>query len=118
MGLEGLPETPARFTVITGEEERVEQTIESFFGGILDFLGYNHRARTAFVKIEAYTLGVEHPGHLQPTDDRITLLIARDITLASVLARRNEFNWIEVLSACYLTSNEMVDRLRDGLVVQ
>lgn len=111
--VEGLPEPFEPFTVITGEEVMIQEKIDLFFRGILDFLGYDERARKAFVNIEIRNLAFNGP-QVRASDDMIHWLIIGNYCVASVINRRDEFNYVEVLSACYLTP-ERVKRLREGI---
>lgn len=106
-----LPKAPEPFIIITGKDDVIQQKIDSFFQQIVDFLGYSGRAAKAFIERKTQTLGIEEPTCFRPSDDRITLLLVYDHAVASVLERRNNNNYIEVLSACYLTP-ERVKHLR------
>lgn len=116
MTVEGYPKPPDQFTVNTGEEHIIEEEKNRFFNAVLDYVGYDQRARECFAEIRPMVLHrYDSHGQLRPTDDRITMLIMKDKITASVLERRNDANWIEVAFACYLTP-EIVRKLREGLV--
>lgn len=112
---EGYPNPPDRFIVNTGEGGIIEKEKIRFFEELLDFLGYDQRARGAFAEIIPMMLHrYDSSGQVRPTDDRITLLIIRDHITASVLERRNGLNWLEVAFASYLNP-EVIQKLKQGL---
>lgn len=99
-----LPKPRKKFIVNTGDTETVENEINRFFDSVLDTLGFDDKARTAFVERDSFVLHrTDKHGSMLPTDNRITLLIARGVVVASILERRNDFNFIEVAGASYLT---------------
>ena len=114
MSVERLPRAPNLFTVNVDEVERVKEVIEQFFGNVLDFLEYNPKARKYFTKIESMVLqGLDQQNRPFPTDDLITLLIVKDYIAASVLEKRDERNFVQVVSACYLTPEIVKDLKKD-----
>ena len=117
MTLEGYPNPPDQFAVITGEEHFIEEEKNNFFEAVLDYVGYDQKARESFAEILPMILHrYDNHGQVRPTDDRVTLLIIRDRVVASVLERRNDANWVEAAFACYLKP-EIVGKLRKGLRV-
>ena len=107
---EELPAIPETFIIDPSEAVTIQMRIESFFLGIVDFIGYDQNTRDDFVKIKSHEL---HTSTTE-TDDRIASLIARDRLIASVYARRTDFNFVEVSFALYLTP-ELVSLLRQGI---
>ncbi len=105
-----LPKVPDPFTVITGMQELINQRRDEFFNEVLDYLGYDTKARETFTSIEDRNAAYEGTP-LRPTDDRITWLIAQHYVVASVLERRNDLNNVEVLFSLYLT-RQRIDQLR------
>ena len=116
MTLEGYPNPPDKFVVITGEEHFIEGKKNNFFEAVLDYVGYDQRARESFAEILPMVLHrYDNHGQVRPTDNRVTLLLIRDRMVASVIERRNDANWVEVAFACYLKP-EIVGKLRKGIV--
>lgn len=114
MSAERVPKIPALFTVNTGEGERIQEVIEEFFGNVLDYLEYSPRARRNFATIESMVLQrLDSQNRSFPTDDLITLLIVKDFVVASVVEKRDERNFIQVVSACYLTPETVKDLQKD-----
>jgi len=104
MSAERFPTAPDLFTVPTGEGEIIEVRIESFFDEILDYLGWSQEARKHFANRYSMELYSPSPTDTRsiPSNDRVTLLVLLDFTVASVLERRDDRNEIQVVSACYL----------------
>jgi hypothetical protein len=107
---------PESFIITTGEDEYINEKTNHFFESVLDVLSYNLAARKAFVEQRTQTLGIEEPNGFRPSDNKITLLIARDLTIASVLERRDDLNYIEVSFAHYLNKHR-VERLQQGFPI-
>ncbi|OGM03764.1 hypothetical protein A2112_02240 [Candidatus Woesebacteria bacterium GWA1_42_12] len=115
MTLEGSPKPPDGFVVNTGEGKTIEEVKNVFFDEILDFMGYNQKARVAFAEILPMELHrPDISGQVRLPSGRITLLILRDHITASVLERSNDFGDIEVVFANYLDP-EVIQKLRQGL---
>jgi len=112
MTAERFPTVPDLFTVATGERGIVEDSIESFFDEILDYLEWSQEARKYFANRYSMELYRSNPTDTRavPSNDRITLLVLQDIAVASVLERRDDRNEVQVASACYLTPR-VVDEL-------
>lgn len=114
MSAESFPRPPELFTVNTGEGERIQEAINIFFGEVLDYLEYNRKARESFTKIESRVLQrLDNHNRPFPTDDLLTLLIVRDYVAASVLEKRDERNFVQVVSACYLTPQIVKELKKD-----
>ncbi len=110
---ETLPKVPEPFTLNTGEGDS-QGVIDKFFGEVMDYLDYSQKAREIFVHIEAEILKRrDKQGHLLPTDDILTLLIVQNFVAASVLQWRDEQNYAQVLSACYLTPRVVTELKKD-----
>lgn len=92
---------PEPFTTIDGADPSIEQARTSFFDEVLEELEVNGEDRRAFCEITSYQLR-DFSGDTE-SDDRLSVLIVKDVVVASVLERRNERNQTEVFSASYLT---------------
>ena len=115
MSVEGFPRPPDRFIVNTGEGQVIEEEKIRFFEAVLDFVGYDLSAKEAFAEILPMVLHrYDSRGQVRPTDDSISLLIMKGRLAASLVERRNDFNYVEVSFACYLTP-ELVSQLRESL---
>lgn len=109
-----MPKTPDSFTVPTGFGEVIEEKKTEFFLGILDFIGYDQKARRVYARIESKGIYRENFEDVIETDDRITSLVVQGQLAATVLERRDEMNEIQAHFASYLTP-EMIQRLREEL---
>jgi hypothetical protein len=111
-----LPQVPEIYTITTGFDDVIAERADQFFNSILNFLGYNQRARMAFTERKEYFLMEERLGQLIEGEEKyIRLLIVKDFTAASVLSRRDELNRCQVASAHYLNPI-IVQILREGIV--
>ena len=119
MSAERFPTAPELFTVPTGEGGIIEDTIESFFDEILDYLGWGQEARTHFANRYSMELHSSGPTEAKsiPSNDRVTLLVLRDFTVASVLERRDDRNEIQVVSACYLNPGMVEELTKDEILL-
>ena len=115
MTAERFPTVPDLFTVATGEQGIVEDTINTFFDEILDYLRWRQDARKHFAYRYSMELYRSSPTDTRtvPSNDRITLLVLQDITVASVLERRDDRNEVQVASACYLTPSIVEELTKD-----
>lgn len=112
MSAERFPKPPELFTVNTGEGQKVQDVIQHFFGEVLDYLEYNQEAIELFTSIETRILQrQDEHGRPFQTDDLLTLLRVQDYITASVLESRDERNFVQVVSACYLTP-QIVEELK------
>jgi hypothetical protein len=106
-----LPRAPGSFTIAPDNSDLVQERIDTFFQAILDFLGYDQRAKEAFCDVEVKILhAFDKSGSFQPIDDRITSLRVMGSTVATVLEQRNDRNYIEARFAHYL-SYDIIARL-------
>lgn len=102
-----FPNPPEVYTINTGEEVDIEERKDRFFDEVINFIGYDLRARRTFCEVQAKELGT--------SNELANLLIVRDILVASVIARRDDLNFWQVASAHYLTEDIMT-QLREGIV--
>ncbi len=101
--LEELLKPRQIFIVNTGRQKVVEKERERFFNSVLGALGYSDEERAVFAEIRSLVLhSYDTQGQVLPTDDRITLLIARNCVVASILETRDDLNYVQVSPASYL----------------
>lgn len=79
----------------------------TFTHGLLDWLGLDQPARTAWARIETR----------EASGDELVVLTVCDRTVATVLVRRTEWNWCETSWATYLAPGT-VARVQEHLAVQ
>ncbi len=112
-----LPKPPEMFNVTTGgkEEEHIESAADAFFKLVKDAIskygGKDFSSDRSHVGLyrARHTDGKEL---VWPTDDNIRILTVNGIIIASVLDRRDDFNYHQVLSASILTS-ELVAKIAE-----
>lgn len=106
-----LPTVPPSVTVNTGDEEYPNQIKEDFFASILSFLGYDDHSSAHFTDREDRVLSIYDQISPIHTDDRITILTARHILVASVIYWRDSANYVCVVYAHYL-NERVIERAR------
>ena len=111
MKMVSLPTIPDPEIVITGGEECPNQIKDDFFASILSFLEYDENKAVHFTRREDRVLSVFDPVSPMQTNDWITMLIVQDVLVASVVYRRNDFNYVCVSYAHYLTER-VIERTR------
>lgn len=82
---------PTSFIVNTGEQEKVQKTIDDFFVETKEFIEGMYKVQEWQFHIKS---GEVAYNYMQVTDDRITYLEYRDMVLASVFETRTEFNHV------------------------
>ena len=103
--LEQLLKPRQIFTVNSSDVEYIENEINRFFNSVTQVLGYDDKAKEELVKRKSFVLRNQEDG--TETDDRITLLIARNTVVASVLVSKDKPNYVKVAGASYL-NKEMI----------
>ena len=86
-----------------GSEEK-QHRLDAFFGGVLDLLGYDQRARDVFCEVrsgEITKAGGDESRY--SADDRVTMLLVRGKVVATAVEIRDDFNFTQVLFAHYVT---------------
>ena len=86
-----IPKAPKPIVVMTGEQGKVQKTIDSFFSRTKNYVEKNYVVLPPSFEIKS---GNIYYG-LSPSNERITYLKYEDIVLASVLETRTEFNNIK-----------------------
>ena len=109
LDLPALPDVPESVTTLPDNLPEHEQTQTDFFLGIADALGYTSQEARRLCEIRPRSI-------LRSTDDGETNdllieLLVRDQTAASVLQIRTEFNYTQIMYACYVTDKNF-HRLR------
>lgn len=82
---------PTPFVVNTGEQEKVQKTIDDFFVETKEFIGGMYEVQEWQFQINSGEIAYHN---MVVTDDRITYLVYGDIVLASVFETRTEFNHV------------------------
>lgn len=106
-----LPTVPPSVTVNTGDEEYPNQIKEDFFVSVLSYLGYDDHSAACFTQREDRVLSIYDQISPIHTSDRITMLTANDILVASVIYWRNPANYVCVVYAHYL-NDRVIERAR------
>lgn len=112
------PDLPEPFVTSPDHVSEVEDFKEEFFQSVLEHLGYgfdskeSERARNVYCSIEYYTLHqYDSLEPVRPTDSKLVLLRVRERVVASVLQWRDDYNYIQVEPALYLTE-EVTEQVR------
>lgn len=95
-------ENPRRFISEPGSEEK-QQRQDNFFEEVLGMLGYDDHARATFCEIRSREIAKGDETDLHLTDDRITELLARGVTIAMIIEIRNDLNYTQVHLAHFIT---------------
>ena len=98
-----FPATPAPFTIAPDHAAEICRRIEEFFGEIIKYLQVGTAQLEYDAEIITRGLCFESPGAVNPTDDRLTLLVIQGHVVASVIDRRTATNYCQVTFASYLT---------------
>lgn len=106
-----FPTPPEFYTVSTGYDTEIFERRDEFFEKVLDYIGCTDRFRQVYVQIENRSLAIEYPVQNIFDGSYISNLVVYDIVAASVLVRRNDNNYCQVYSACYL-DDKTVERMR------
>lgn len=112
---ERMPKPFDSFVVSTGYEAEIEQKTDRFFERVIRFLKFDDEAIRRMVNRDVRNVAIINPsvpGGVQITEDMISLLEVGERCVASVTKRRDGYNYVEVLAACYLDP-ERVAILRD-----
>lgn len=96
-----MREAPEPFISVDDADPCKEQSKTEFFERTLDTIGISAEERRVFCEIKTYDLYPHGADRTVESDDRLTVLIVRDRVAASVLERRDDLNFTEVLSAVY-----------------
>lgn len=103
---------PERYISEPGGEERRER-IAGFFDEVLSMLGYDQEQMRAFCEIRSREIAVANRAGealRRPSDDRITELVVKGRTVATVVEIRDDFNYIQLFFANFMTP-ELLDEL-------
>ncbi len=107
--------TRSSFMLDPDDARILAEIIDEEFSAVVHWLGYNDQVVSAFVEIVPYVLHrFDTNETVRPTDDRLTVLVIFDYTVATVLERRDDFNRVQVTCATYLDP-ELTRILKDKL---
>ena len=109
---------PERFVSESGNPE-AQSKIDSFFGEVLDELGFDPEARATFCHIRSREIAAESSTdtNVHLSLDRITELLALDTTIAVALEIRDDFNYTQFYITSFLTP-ELIEELRSSPLLE
>ena len=103
--------SPERFVSESGNPE-AKSKIDRFYEEVLGELGFDPEARATFCQVRSREIATEASTDASPhlSVDRITELLAMDITVAMALEVRDDFNYTQFYLASFLTP-ELIEEI-------
>lgn len=105
---------PTQIVANTGEDQSVFEAIDRFFLDVETYLDLDDFSKQIGVNRESRSIGLEIAMH-QPSADALTTLVINDVLAASVILRRNSWNWVEASFASYLDDKVVQTIKRRGI---